>query len=241
METVVRIHNESEYNEILRQAVAVIENARSNAARAIVSTSNEMHWRIGKLLYERKLDSAHGDGVVKRLSVDLKAMYPKMGMSVSNLWAMKKYYVRFHLSDPKLQRSVGVLPWRHINQLMTKLKDDDNAIQYYAERAIEKGWNCDLLVNAIKLEMHKHQPEANVSNNFAIALPEVQAAYANEVFKDSYCMGFLGVTEPLLELELERRLVEKVKQFLLELGQGFTYIGNQHVLSYNGKDYKGIA
>ena len=51
-------------------------------------------------------------------------------------------------------------------------------------------------------------------------------------------MGFLGVTEPLLELELERRLVEKVKQFLLELGQGFTYIGNQHVLSYNGKDYK---
>ena len=115
---------------------------------------------------------------------------------------MKKYYVRFHLSDSKLQRSVGVLPWRHINQVMTKLKDDDNAIQYYTERAIEKGWNCDLLVNAIKLEMHKHQPENNVSNNFAIALPEVQAAYANEVFKDSYCMGFLGVTEPLLELEL---------------------------------------
>ena len=84
METVVRIHNESEYNEILQQAVAVIENARSNAARAIISTSNEMHWRIGQLLYERKLDSAHGDGVVKRLSVDLKSMYPQMGMSVGN-------------------------------------------------------------------------------------------------------------------------------------------------------------
>ena len=238
METAIHIHNESEYNEILQQAVAVIETARGSAARAIISTSNEMHWRIGQLLYERKLDSAHGDGVVRRLSADLKAMYPKMGMSVSNLWAMKKYYARFHLTDLKLQRSVGVLPWRHINQLMSKLKDDDKAIQYYAERTIEKGWNCDLLVNAIKLEMHKHQPEANVSNNFTIALPQAQAAYANEVFKDSYCMGFLGVSEPLLELELERRLVEKVKQFLLELGQGFTYIGNQHVLSYNGKDYK---
>lgn len=238
METTIVIHNESEYNEILRQAVAVIETARGRAARVIVSTSNEMHWQIGQLLYERKLDSAHGDSVVKRLSGDLKAMYPKMGMSVSNLWAMKKYYVRFHLSDPKLQRSVGVLPWRHINQLMSKLKDDDDAIQYYAEKTIEKGWKCDLLVNAIKLEMHKHQPEANVSNNFAIALPDSQAAYANEVFKDSYCMGFLGVTEPILELELERRLVEKIKHFLLELGQGFTYIGNQHVLSYNGKDYK---
>ena len=94
------------------------------------------------------------------------------------------------------------------------------------------------MVNAIKLGVHKHQPENNTSNNFAIAFPEVQVAYANEVFKDSYCMGFLGVTEPILELELERGLVEKIKQFLLELGQGFTYIGNQHVLIYNGKDYK---
>lgn len=126
----------------------------------------------------------------------------------------------------------------HINHLIAKFGDDDNTILYYAEKTVQKGWNRALLVNVIKLEMHKRLPEANVSNNFAVALPEAQAAYANEVFKDSYCMGFLGVNEPLLELELERRLVEKVKQFLLELGQGFTYIGNQHVLSYNGKNYK---
>lgn len=238
METVVSIHNESEYNEILQQAVAVIETARGNAARAIVSTSNEMHWRIGQLLYERKLDSSHGDSVVKRLSADLKAMYPKMGMSVSNLWNMKRLFVRFHNSNPKLQQAVVVLPWGHINHLITKFGDDDNSILYYAEKTVQKGWSRAILVNAIKMEMHKHQPEYNVSNNFTVALPEAQAAYVNEVFKDSYCMGFLGVTEPLLELELERRLVEKVKQFLLELGQGFTYIGNQHVLSYNGKDYK---
>lgn len=238
METVVRIHSESEYNEILRQAVAVIETSRDNAARAIVRTSNEMHWRIGQLLYERKLDSTHGAGVVTRLSSDLKASYPKMGMSVSNLWNMKRLYARFHKSDPKLQQAVVVLPWGHINHLITKFGDDDNAILYYAEKTVQKGWSRALLVNSIKLEMHKHQPEANMSNNFAVALPKTQAAFANDVFKDSYCMGFLGVTEPLLELELERRLIEKVKHFLLELGQGFTYIGNQHVLSYNGKDYK---
>ncbi len=238
METVVRIHNESEYNEILQQTVAVIETARGNAARAIVSTSNEMYWRIGQLLYERKLDSKHGDNVVRRLSADLKSSYPKMGMSVRNLFNMKRFYVRFHEANPKVQQAVALLPWGHINYLMSKFDDNDEAIEYYACKYQEKGWSRDLLINAVKLEMHKHQPESNVSNNFAIALPEAQAAYANEVFKDSYCMGFLGVTEPLLELELERRLVEKVKQFLLELGQGFTYIGNQHVLSYNGKDYK---
>ncbi len=109
METITAIHNESDYHDILREAVAVIESARSKAASAIVRTSNEMHWEIGKLLYERKLDSKHGDGVVKRLSVDLKARYPKMGMSVTNLWDMKRYYVRFRESSPKLRQAVGVL------------------------------------------------------------------------------------------------------------------------------------
>lgn len=64
IETVVPYNQESEYQEILRQAVAVIEEARSKAAHAIVSTSNEMHWNIGKLLFEKKLESKHGDQVV---------------------------------------------------------------------------------------------------------------------------------------------------------------------------------
>ena len=122
--------------------------------------------------------------------------------------------------------------------MITKFGDDDTAILYYAKKTIEKKWNRELLANAVKMMMHLTLQETNTSNNFALVLPDAQAAYANEVFKDTYNMGFLGVTEPLLELELERRLVEKIKQFLLELGQGFTYIGNQHVLNYRGKEYK---
>lgn len=238
METIMPIQGESEYTEILQQAVAVIEAARSNAAKAVVKSSNEMHWEIGRILYERKLEGKHGDGVVKRLSVDLKHRYPQMGMSVRNLWDMKRFFVRFMSSEAKLRQAVAVLPWWNVNKLIAEFGDDDNAILYYAEQTTAKSWGRDFMVNAIKLKMHEHAPIANVSNNFALTLPATQAAYANEVFKDSYCMGFLGVTEPLLELELERRLVEKIKQFLLELGKGFTYIGNQHVLSYNGKDYK---
>lgn len=63
--------------------------------------------------YGRKLDSKHGDSVVKRLSSDLKAAYPKMGMSVSNIWNMKRFYGRFHEADSKLQQAVVVLPWGH--------------------------------------------------------------------------------------------------------------------------------
>lgn len=238
MEQIMLYSEESDYRAILQQAVAVIEAARNNAARAIAGSSNEMHWEIGRLLNERKLDSKHGDSVVKRLSADLKAAYPKMGMSVSNLWNMKRFYLRFHNSDRKLQQAVVVLPWGHINYLITKFKDDDDAILYYATNGLEKGWSRELLINAVAMEMHRRIPANNASNNFAATLSKKHADYVNEIFKDSYCLGFLGVTEPVHELELERRLVAKIKQFLLELGQGFTYIGNQHVLSYNGKDYK---
>lgn len=238
METIINLYNESEYHEILQQTVAVIEASRNKVAIAIVSTSNEMHWNVGRILHEKKLDSKHGDSVVKRLSADLKAAFPKLGMSVSNLWNMKRFYVRFHNSDSKLQQAVVVLPWGHLNYLITNFGDDDKAILYYAQKTIEKGWSRELLTNAVAMKMHLSIPEANISNNFGLALPDAQAAYANEVFKDTYNMGFLGVTEPILELELERRLVEKIKQFLLELRQGFTYIGNQHVLNYRGKDHK---
>ena len=77
-----------------------------------------MHWNVGRILHERKLDSKHGDGVVKRLSADLKLMFPKFGMSVSNLWNMKRFYVRFCNSDSKLQQAVVVLPWGHLNYLI---------------------------------------------------------------------------------------------------------------------------
>lgn len=230
--------HESEYTDILKQTISVIETARSKAAKVIVSISNEMHWNMGKLLYERKLESTHGESIVKRLSADLKTSYPKLGMSVSNLWNMKRLYVRFHQSEPKIQQAVIVLPWGHINLLIRAFNNNDAAIFYYATQAKEKCWSRALLTNAIKMEMHKHLPANNASNNFSLALPDLQASYANEIFKDTYNMGFLGITEPVFELELECRLTEKIKQFLLELGKGFTYIGNQYSLEFNGKEYR---
>ena len=109
---------------------------------------------------------------------------------------------------------------------------------YYAQETVAKGWNRDLLLNAIKLNMYETQALARVDNNFDRTLPAEQAKYANEVFSSSYNLGFLGVTSPILELELEDRLVKAITRFLMELGNGFTFIGNQHVLEYNGKESK---
>ena len=231
---VVQNISESEYSAILRQAVAVIDNARAAVAKSVCTAIGTTHWELGKLLYDRKLDSIHGSGVVKRLSIDLKERFPQMGVSPRNLWDMKKFYVRFRDSDSKLRQAVAVLPWGHTLKLMQKFGNDDDAILYYAQEVVAKGWSRELLTSAISMRMHLNKSENN-DNNFSLTLPESQSQLANEIFRSGYNLGFLGVRNPILETELEARLVNKVKQFLLELGKGFTYIGNQYELEYNGK------
>lgn len=235
--SVTPLESESEYNAILQRAVTLIEEARTTIAKSVSQTVNLTHWQIGKLLHEKKLESTHGSRVVRRLSVDLKQRYPKMGMSPRNLWYMKTFYERYSLCDPKVQRAVALLPWSYNILLINKKLDDDSTL-YYAEESVKKGWNRDLLLNAIKLKMHKKQLTTTTDNNFTRVLPVTQAEYANEVFRSNYNLGFLNVTEPLAETELEDRLVDKVKLFLMELGKGFTFIGNQYPLEFNGKTSK---
>ena len=227
----------SDYAEMLRHAVAVIEHARTEIARHVNGYVSTAYWEIGQMLHERKIESGYGDNIVKRLSADLKERYPKMGVSPRQLWNMKKFYERYAEYGEKLLRSVALLPWSH-NLLLLNKGLDDNATLYYAQETVAKGWNRDLLLNAIKLNMYETQALARVDNNFDRTLPAEQAKYANEVFSSSYNLGFLGVTSPILELELEDRLVKAITRFLMELGNGFTFIGNQHVLEYNGKESK---
>ncbi len=225
---------ELDYKEILLRAVAVIDNARSLIAQKISSQATNCYWEIGKVLFEQKLDSKYGDSVVRRLSEDLKSRYPSMGFSPRQLWNMKKFYARYMSCDEKLLQSVAVLPWSQNLLILSKDLDDEQTV-YYATESISKGWNRDLLLNAINMNAFLTANPVLIDNNFSTTLPAVQARYANEVFHDGYNLGFLGVTQPILELELERRIVEKIKQFLLELGKGFTFIGNQYELDFNGR------
>lgn len=226
-----------EYREILQRAVAVIDDTRITIARQVNISVSSAYWELGKLLHERKLESTHGSSVVEKLSADLKERYPQMGFSPRNLWNMKSFYLRYCDSDAKLQQAVALLPWGHNLLLMNKKKNDAEVL-FYANECITKGWNRELLLNAVKMDIYGNQPLIPADNNFGNTLPSVQSAYANEVFRSTYNLGFLGVTTPILELELERRLMSKITTFLLELGKGFCFIGNQHTLEFNGKESK---
>lgn len=228
--------NNSDYREILRQAVAQIHTARTLIAKQVNSTANSVYWNLGKLLFEKQLEEGYGSGVVKQLSIDLKNEFPDMGLSPRNLWHMKRFYERYYQADIKLQRSVAVLPWRHNLLLIEKIKTN-NEVEFYANEVITKGWSRDILLNAIKMDSFAYAQKQIKSNNFNETLSAIDADYANEVFKDAYNLGFLGIVENTKELHLEKRLVEKIKSFVLELGKGFSFIGNQYRLEYNNKEY----
>lgn len=188
------------------------------------------------MLFEKQLSEGYGSGVVNQLSIDLKFEFPDMGLSPRNLWDMKRFYERYHLADEKLRQAVAVLPWGHNLLLISKVLSFE-AVAFYANETITKGWSRDLLLNAIKMNSFSQAKTRIKSHNFEQTLPTVHSDYANEVFKDNYNLGFLTITEPVRELELEKRLIEKIKNFVLELGKGFSFIGNQHRLEYNGKEY----
>ena len=231
------ILSESDYNELLLQAVAVFDQARASIAIQANKTICHAYWNLGRLLYERKLESTHGSGIVERLSIDLKQRFPDLGASPRNLWDMKRFYLRYVDTDQKLRQAVAVLPWSHNLLIMSKNLSEEETL-FYASEVISKGWSREMLLHAIKGNYYATLQATPKSNNFTETLPEPVAAYANEVFRSRYNLGFLGVTEPIKELELERRLVDKISRFILELGKGFTFIGNQHIIPFNGKEYK---
>ena len=235
--TVTRPFSEEDYNELLQQAVAVIETSRLRISKQLNTIAMSSYWEIGKLLDDRKVDSKHGDSIVKRLSIDLKSKYPDMGLSPRNLWNMKRFYLRYCQYDTKVQQAVAVLPWSH-NLLLMSYDLSPEYIVFYANEVYAKGWSRDMLNHALKSEYHLSMQAVERSNNFDTALPAQQADYANEVFRSSYNLGFIDAVEPLKELELERRLVQKITTFIMELGSGFSFIGNQHTLTCNDKEYR---
>lgn len=228
---------QNDYKQILQRIVAEIKNSRIKVARKITQYTMELYWNIGKELSTQQLEKGYGGQVVRMLSADLQREFPNAtGFSPRNLWNMKRFYERYCEESVKVQRCVALLPWSHNLLLMSNCKDADE-VYFYATRSMELGWTRDVLLNYIKANAYSTEPESPKLHNFKETLPECLQEQAVEMLKSQYNLEFLGVTTPILELELERRLVEKIKVFLLELGRGFSFIGNQYRLELGEKEY----
>ena len=121
--------------------------------------------------------------------------------------------------------------------LLMDYKLSADHVIFYANEIISKSWSRSMLLLALKSNYHLSLQASEKSNNFAVRMSNENAEYANEIFRSRCHLGFIDAVEPLKELDLERHLVNKITSFIMELGNGFSFIGNQHVLSFNNKEY----
>jgi len=212
----------------------LIARERIKAVMAANAAMVLMYWDIGRQILEKQRAEGWGAKVIDRLSHDLKVAFPDMGgFSPRNL----KYMRKFAESWPDrsiVQRTVAQIPWRSNLALLDKLQDSEIRL-WYARKTIEYGWGKDML--AIQIETRCHEREGKAINNFPVSLPPVDSDMAEQAFKDPYIFDFLGTADLRREAELERKLVDHIQQFLLELGQGFAFVGRQVHLEVGDSDF----
>ena len=213
-------------SEIQKQRISVVLNANSSMIC--------LYWNIGRSILKKQEEEGWGAKIIDRMAKDLKEAFPEMsGFSPRNI----KYMRKFAESWPDfeiVQRVVAQIPWRTNISLMDKLKSEESRI-WYAYKVIENGWSKTIL--DLQIESRLMERSGRSVNNFPAALPPEDSDMVNQVFKDPYLFDFLGTDMPRREIEIERQLTEHIQSFLLELGQGFAFVGRQVHLEVGGDDF----
>lgn len=222
------------YTEFIGQLKEQIGRARLNAVVQANSAMTVLYWHIGRAIGIKQEMEGWGSKVIDRLGYDLKEAFPEMsGFSPRNLKYMKKF-AEAYPDIEIVQRSVAQIPWRSNIALLEKLDDHDARI-WYAQKVLEQGWGKDMLV--VQIESGAHLREGKSINNFEQTLPSLHSDLSRQAFKDPYIFDFLGTDVPRREAELERKLIEHIQKFLLELGQGFAFVGRQVHLEVGNQDF----
>ena len=224
------------YREFLNDLKARIEQARSDVARSVNKELIVLYRDIGARILDKQEAMGWGRNVIANLSQDLTNAFPgAQGFSPQNLWLMRQFVLEYR-SLPKLQQLVGELPWGHNVLLMQKVKQPE-ARAFYLRSVAHLGWSRSVLLNQIKAKAYQRSLKDGKSHNFGRSLPSAMARKAEEVLKSAYDLGFLGITSAHNERTLEDKLIDRVQQFILELGYGFCFVGRQHRLTLGKKEY----
>lgn len=224
-----------DYISFLEDIKKKITKARISAYKSLNKELIKLYWEIGRSILEKQERYGWGKSIVERLSNDLKKeFFGIRGYSTQNLWYMRQFYLEYR-NTPNLQQLVGEIPWGQNLVILSKVKNIKDR-EFYIKTTIQYGWSRDVLIHQIEAEAHK-QVKIKKIHNFPKTLPAHLAEQANLTMKDTYTLDFLDVAKPLLERELERKLLENLKKFLTELGLGFCFIGNQYKIELNYKEY----
>lgn len=226
---------DASYLNLLQEVKQKIKQAQLNAMIVVNHHLLSLYWQIGNMILQRQKEHGWGNKVISQLSKDIKQSFPTIqGYSERNLGYMKKFADEYEESVI-LQVPLAKISWYHNITLIEKIPDQTTRL-WYAYKAIENGWSRDMMVIHIKSNLHLRLGSS--VNNFAETMPKVQSDLAQQILKDPYIFDFVNLRENALEKELEDALVKHIINFLLELGQGFAFVGRQYIVNVGGDDYK---
>ena len=224
------------YNEFFRAVIDTINSAKYEAYKSLNKYHIGQNFELGKLIVKNQEKNNWGKSIVDTLSRDInKTVDGAKGYSPQNLWRMRQFYLEYK-NETELLEIAFTIPWGQNLLIMHKIKDNKEKM-YYLNATDKLGWSRSVLLNQIKADAYKHHLINPKLSNFDKALPVHLSEQANEAMKSEYNLDFLGISKPVLERELENRLIEKIRDLLLELGYGFSFIGNQYRLKLNQKEY----
>ncbi len=221
------------YAQFLEHIKKDIHQTQLKAALSVTEELTLLYWRIGKDLSEKMNVEGWGAKVVEKLAHDLEIAFPGVsGFSLRNLRYMRKFAESY--PDVNFAAAAAKLPWGHTMVLLDKLQNTDQRL-WYVKKTIENGWSRSVLSMWIESDLYSRQGKA--ITNFKITLPEVDSDLAQQTLKDPYNFDFLTIDSKAREREIEQGLMAHIQRFLLELGQGFSFVGQQYHLEVGQKDF----
>jgi predicted nuclease of restriction endonuclease-like (RecB) superfamily len=230
--------NNSEYLNWISELKSKIQSSQLKAAISVNKVLLNLYWELGKSISLKISKSNWGTSVVEQLAKDLKEEFPNQkGFSRSNLFSMKQWFEFYSTSTidiEKIQQLVGQIPWGHNLAIITKSKSVEEAL-FYSNKTIENNWSRAVLINQISSDFYSRQGKA--ITNFKNTLPTIHSELATETLKDPYKLDFLDLQEKVLEKDIESQLVKHITSFLLELGAGFSFVGQQVPVKIDNQDF----
>lgn len=215
------------------EIVNLIKQSRLKAIRAINAELINLYWNIGKFIYT-KLDSAEwGDSVVMELAKHIQQTEPDIkGFSDKNIWRMKQFYETYK-DFPKLSTLLREISWSHNLAIFSRCKSVEER-EFYLKLSKHESYSFRELERQISASLFERTMIGNTK--LSTTLRESNQNLTNTL-KDSYVFEFLSISELHSERELQRRLVKQMKNFILELGKDFLFIGEEYKLQVGNSDF----
>lgn len=228
-----------EYKDLLQRIGSRFKQSQIKAATKVNEEMIEFYFWLGGEIHSLKEKGTEGNSLYQRLSNDLVSEFPDVkSFSVTNLKYMQ-YFFELYLSpqlvdsesksSPQLvdYRKMGIfsIPWGHNRTIIDKCKGDKNRALFYVTKTLENNWSRAVLLNFLDTDLYERQGKA--ITNFSQTLPAVESDLAQAITRDPYNFDFLTIREKYDEKELKDALMDNIEKFLLELGNGFAFVGRE--------------